>query len=60
MKEGFQIWWGLNEKDHPPPLVSPRPKGIFFDDDMNEYLLNTPFEQILYEISRDYNSLERS
>lgn len=39
-----EIVFGLHERDKPPTLISPRPRGIESDDDMNIILMNLPHE----------------
>lgn len=45
IKDGKEIMFGLNEFGKPPTLIHPRPKGCFWDDEMNRVLKeNTPEE----------------
>lgn len=46
IKDDMKIFFGLSEKGKPPTLISPRPKGIYFDDDMNRLLKEKTPEEI--------------
>lgn len=41
-----EIIFGLHEKNKPPTLAYPRPKGIYTDDQMNILLKNNSPEEI--------------
>jgi len=49
LKDGHEIVFGLHEKDKPPTLIYPRPKGVESDDDMNRMLADFEPERI-YEL----------
>lgn len=39
IKDNLEVIYGLNEKNKPPTLISPRPNDVYSDDEMNRKLL---------------------
>jgi hypothetical protein len=51
IKDDSTFVYGLHERSKPPTLIHPRPKHLFYSDDlMNDYLLNTKAETIFAEL----------
>jgi hypothetical protein len=44
IKDGFEVVYGLHEQNKPPTLISPRPVGIYTDNEMNELLMKDSLE----------------
>ena len=38
IKDGFEVVYGLHEQNKPPTLISPRPIGVYTDNEMNDLL----------------------
>lgn len=50
LKGNLDIKVGLSEKGRPTTIVYPRPKGIYNDDQMNQFILSNSNENILEAI----------
>ena len=51
IKGDIEIIFGLHEKDKPPTLEWPRPKGITTDDEMNRILKNKTPKEVYNKIN---------
>lgn len=46
VKDELEIAYGLHEYKHPPTLISPRPKGVVFDYEMDRLFESKSYEEI--------------